>query len=47
MVWQKLPPIYIKMNNTDIKRQSINYVAVDADLNHFRGSVLHTRAPRP
>lgn len=43
MVWQKLPPIYIKMNNTDIKRKSINYVTLVVDLNDFRGLCLHLR----
>lgn len=36
LVWQKLPPMYIKMNNTDIKSKNFSYVAVIADLNHFR-----------
>lgn len=47
LVWQKLPPIYIKMSNTDIKRKSINYVAVIAGLNHFRDWCLHTRTSSP
>lgn len=43
-MWQKLPWIYIKVNNTDVKRKSISYVAVMADLNHFSGYVcLHIR----
>lgn len=37
LVWQKLPPICIKMKNTDIQWKSTSDVVI-ADLQHFRGS---------
>lgn len=37
LVWQKFPPIYIKMNNIDIKRKRINYVAGIAELRIILG----------